>query len=180
MNQTMLGPGIGPYLNSVKAIGYNRTGGAVVLGDILMIDHLNTQAEGSATVALFTDVGGDSAEPTKCWPWGNFIAPATTGIGVLTDDPGALLGVVTSLFDGAGADNKKVEITIVGYVTAKMAGATTYGADLYPANAATTLTTTQTDGVRCLAKALGTTGGAGSAIVFFNGILAPGIPTYLT
>lgn len=175
---TTLGPGVGPYFTPSKCIVYNRVGSAVALGDVLMLDHLAAETESSKTIAPNADVGTDTSQLTKCWPLGNAILPATTGIGVLTDDPGAIFGVVTSLLAGAGADNTKVELTLFGLVNASLAGSTNFGADLYPANGVSTLTTTQTDGVRCLAKALCADSSTGVKLVLFNGLLAPGSQTF--
>lgn len=175
---TNQGPGVGPYVTPETFIGYNRLGSTIALGDVLMIDHLVTQAEGSKTIAANIDVGGDRSQPTKCWPWANLILPATTGIGVLTDDPGAWLAVVVDLLGNGGADDRKMKLALFGVVTAALAGSTNFGDDLYPANGVKTLSTTQVDGVRCVAKALCADGTTGTGLVLFNGYLAPGIPTY--
>lgn len=175
---TTLGPGVGPYFSPVKCIVYNRAGATVALGDVLMLDHLAATTESSKTIAPHTDIGGDAAQPTKCWPLGNAILPATTGIGVLTDDPGAIFGVVTSLMSGAGADNTKVELTLFGLVNVSLAGSTNFGADLYPADGVSTLTGTQADGVRCLAKALCADSSTGVKLALFNGLLSPGSQTF--
>jgi len=186
MNQTVLGPGIGPYIQPVKCIGYNRIGGAVVLGDVLGPDMLAggiaLQTESSITVAPFGDIGSDSTQPTKCWPWGNLIPPQTANIGTLsgagTPDPGAWFGAVTSLMGGTGADNTKVELTLYGYGNVKVSAATTFGQELYLQNAATALTPTVTAGVRSIARALSETAGAGTVFAFIDGLRGMGSAIY--
>lgn len=173
--QTMSGPGVGPHFSNMTCVVYNRTGGAVALGDILMLDHLGTGASTYSDVSLApnTDVGNASV-PAKCWPLGNAITPATTGIGVDVGDPGAIFGVVTNLMIGGGADNTKVELTVAGVVQAKMANvAIVFGDDLYPANNVRTLTNVYAAGVRCLSKALHS-GTGQTNWVLFNGMGAPG------
>lgn len=177
--QTLNGPGVGPYFTNMTCVVYNRISGATLaLGDVVMLDHLGTGAATYSDVALppNTDVG-NSISPTKCWPLGNAINPATTGMGSDVGDPGAIFGVVSSLMQGAGAENTKVEITIAGVVSAKFPASVTFGDDLYPANGVRTLTATAPGGgagggTRCLAKALYT--GAGPGLVLFNGIGSPG------
>jgi hypothetical protein len=177
MNQTMLGAGVGPYFTPIKCIVYNRTGSAVALGDVLMLDHLAIATESSKSIAPNTDIGGDPNLSTSCWPLGNAIVPATTGIGVISDDPGAIFGVVSSLMQGAGADDTKVELTLFGVVNLLCAGAN-FGADLFPSNNSKELTNAQVDGVRCLAKSLAPDSASGVIRCLFNGLGSPGGATY--
>jgi hypothetical protein len=180
MNQTMLGAGVGPYFTPVKCIAYNRTAGAVAIGDVLMLDHLGSITTfGDKSIQPNSDIGGDPAYPTKCWPLGNAILPATTGIGVLTDDPGSIFGVVSNLMQGNGAVNTKVELTLFGFVATSCSGAN-FGADLYPSNGSAQLTNAQVDGVRCLAKSYAPDGASGAIYCLFNGLLSPGGQTFLT
>jgi hypothetical protein len=168
--KTMSGPNfIGPDLKRVEFIGFNRTGSAVALGDVLMCDHL--AADGDSVK------GAQPGATGFCM--GQLIAPATTGIGVNTDDPGAWMVVVIDLLTGAGANDTKVKVCAFGYVTAALAGSTNHGADLYPANGALTLTATQADSVRCVAKALCPDSTTGTGLVLFNGMLSPGGQTGL-
>ena len=189
ITQTMLGAGIGPYFTPIKCIVYNRTGSAVALGDVLMLDHLAAETESSKSIAPNTDIGGDSAQLTSCWPLGNAVVPITSGIGVAgavsatTGDPGAIFGVVTSLMQGAGADNTKVELTLYGVVTAAFAASTNFGVDLYPATTPSpvkTLTATLPAalGTRCLAKSLAPDSTSTAGLVLFNGLGSPGCPIY--
>lgn len=177
-SQNISGPGIGPYFAPVTCRAYNRVGSAVALGDVLQLDHLAVATESSKTIAPNTDIGGDTSQPTKCWPLGNAILPAASGIGAVSDDPGAILGVVTSLLTGGGADNTKVELTLFGQVPASLAGSTNWGDDLYPADGVSTLSTTQADAVRCIAKAVCPDSSTGVKMVLFNGLLSPGISAY--
>lgn len=174
ITQTMLGAGVGPYFTPIKCIVYNRTGSAVALGDVLMLDHLAAETEGSKSIAPNTDIGGDPAQLTSCWPLGNAIAPTTRGIGTLSGaspaDGGSIFGVVTSLMQGAGADNTKVELTLFGVVTAAFAASTNFGQPLLPANGVKTLTTTVTVGVRILAKSIAPDSTSTSGLVLFNGL----------
>lgn len=159
-------PGVGPSIQNDEFVIWNRAGATVIIGGVLMLDHLAADGASLTTAAVNAE-GTASGQLT--WPLGNGINPATTGIGVVTDDPGAWFVVVTSLLDGAGADNTKVRACVRGLVKIDGAGATTWGDDLYPANGVRTLTTTQADGVRCLAKAVETTGGAGLVSCIFDG-----------
>ena len=176
ITQTMYGSGVGPYFTPIKCIVYNRTGSAVALGDVLMLDHLAGETESSKSIAPNTDIGGDPALSTSCWPLGNAVAPTTRGIGTLSGaspaDGGSIFGVVTSLMQGAGADNTKVELTLFGVVTAAFVAATNvnFGQPLLPANGVKTLTPTVTAGVRILAKSIAPDSTQTSGLVLFNGL----------
>lgn len=175
ITQTMYGSGVGPYFTPIKCIVYNRTGSAVALGDVLMLDHLANETESSKSIAPNTDIGGDPALSTSCWPLGNAVAPTARGIGTLSGaspaDGGSIFGVVTSLMQGAGADNTKVELTLFGVVTAAFAGSTNFGQPLLPSLlTAKTLTTTVTAGVRILAKSIAPDSTSNSGLVLFNGL----------
>ena len=172
--QTMLGPGVGPYFTPIKCIVYNRTDATVALGDVLMLDHAsvsNSGNDGDKSALPNSDL--DSSN--KCWPLANAIVPTARGIGTLsgaspTPDSGSILGVVTSLMQGAGADNTKIELTLFGVVTAAFAGSTNFGASLSPGATVKTLTATITAGTRVVAKSIAPDSTTGSGLVIFNGL----------
>jgi hypothetical protein len=157
--QAMLGTGVGPYFTPSKCIVYNRTGGTVAIGDVLALDYLNAES-GHGDVALDPNTDeGNATAATKCWPLGNAILPVTGTIGENEGDPGAIFGVVTSLMQGAGANDTKVELTIQGVVKAKMSGSITFGMELYPVNAQSHLVNyvvndAAQEGIRRIGKAL--------------------------
>jgi len=178
--QTMGAPGVGPAFSHETCVVYNRTGATVVLGDVLMLDLYNSETtHGSSLLQPNVDVG-NAVSSARCHPWGNAITPssATTpsGLGTVTDDPGFIFGVVSSLMTGGGADDTKVQITLRGMVEARLKQAPTIGTDLYAENAVRTLQTLQTDANRCIARTAigdGTTGVYGSAgtfLVLFDGL----------
>jgi hypothetical protein len=153
-------PGVGPTLPSEQFIIWNRSGAAVLLGEVLMLDHLAADGESLATAALNTDGGAVGA---LTHPWGNGIDPTAAGIGTLSGAAGAGLGasgaplvVVTDLLTGAGADNTKIKVCIYGLCNVKCITTepVVFGDSLYAA-AANTLTPLVTVGVRGVAKSLG-------------------------
>lgn len=171
--QTMLGAGVGPYFTPIKCIVYNRTDATVALGDVLMLDHISAANSGNdGDKSAVPNSDQDSAG--KCWPLGNAVVPTTRGIGTLSGaspaDSGSIFGVVTSLLQGAGADNTKVELTLFGVVTAAFAASTNFGQPMLPANGVKTLTPTVTAGVRVLAKSIAPDSTTGSGLVIFNGL----------
>lgn len=169
-------PGVGPSIRNVEFNVYNRTGAAVTVGDVLMLDHLaadgasysaasytttNPNASyGLQTVNVDGGVGGSNA---ATWPWGNAIIPTAAGIGALSGTAGAGTGasggaplvVVTSLLTGAGADDTLVRVCISGLVQVNTAAsaAVVFGDGLFAA-VDVTLTPALTVGVRVVGKAL--------------------------
>jgi hypothetical protein len=172
-------PGVGPAFSNIEFPVWNRTGATVALGDIVMLDHLAADGASLSTAAPNAE-GTPGGQLT--WPLGNAINPATTGIGVSSDDPGSWFGVVISLMDGAGADNTKVMICMQGLVKCKCLTTepVVFGDDLYPADGVRTLTPTQTDVVRCLAKAVGAKADNATNLVLcvFNGDAGIGVQTF--
>jgi hypothetical protein len=153
-------PGVGPTLPSEQFVIWNRSGAAVVLGEVLMLDHLAADATSLSTAAINADGGVPGA---LTHPWGNGLDPTTAGIGTLsgsggvgTGSAGAPLVIVTSLLTGAGADDTKVKVCIYGLCDVKCITTepVVFGDTLYAA-AANTLTPLTTAGVRIVAKSLG-------------------------
>lgn len=159
-------PGIGARPTTVRQSVWNRTGGTVVLGQVVMTDEKATQAEVSKTE---TNFGADD------FCTNNVITPTTAGIGVLSGDPGYWFGVVTDLgTDGTGADNTKVGVTWQGYVnvlitTGQASGE--FGKLLYPANNQTGVTTTSAVGVKALGRVrVDVTTSAATSLALWDGI----------
>lgn len=171
-------PGVGPTFANTEFVVYNRTGSAVTVGDVLMLDHLavdpasytaasyNSDAatKNSRYAALTLNVdGGTGGSNAATWPLGNALTPIATGIGAISGSAaagsgasgGAPLVVVTDLLSGAGANDTKVRVCIRGLVEVNTAAsaAVVFGDGLFAA-AAVTLTPTLTVGVRVVAKAL--------------------------
>lgn len=179
--QTMSSPGVGPAFSPDLCVVYNRTGATVALGDVLMLDIYNSlsASHGSSLLPPNTDEGNSIAS-SRCHPWGNAIVPSSgtspSGLGTVSDDPGFIFGVVSSLLQGSGADDTKVQLTLRGIVPATLAAAPTLGTDLYPANGVKTLSASQADGVRCIARTAigdGSTApynAAGTFLVLFDGL----------
>lgn len=171
-------PGVGPTLPSEQFIIWNRSGAAVVLGEILMLDHLAADGASGSTIALNVD-GGSAGTGNHTHPWGNGLDPTTPGIGTLsgsggagTGSAGAPLVVVTDLLEGAGADDTRVKVCIYGLCNVKVITTepAVFGDTLYAA-AANTLTPLVTAGVRPVAKCLGAKADNATTLVpaFFNG-----------
>jgi hypothetical protein len=162
-------PGIGLRETSVRSSVWNRVGASVILGQVVMTDTKATQGESSKTQ---TNPGADD------FPLNNVITPTTAGIGVLSGDPGYWFGVVTDLGTvGTGADNTKVGVTWAGYVNVLITTGTTseYGKTLYPANAATGVTTTAVAAVKSVGRVLvDTTTSATVSLALWNGIFGMG------
>lgn len=162
-------PGVGFRPSTEKSSVWNRTGGTVALGQVVMTDNLATQSESSKTQ---TNQGADD------FPLNNVITPTTAGVGVLSGDPGYFFGVVTDLGTTAtGADNTKVGVTWQGYVNVLITTGTTseYGKKLYPANGATGVTTTAAAGRKAVGQVLiDTTTSAATAFALWDGIAGLG------
>lgn len=175
MFSTAQNPGVGPSFLNVEFNVYNRTGGAVVVGNVLMLDHLAADGGGYAAagynstnpnlaygVSTLNVDGGLGGSNAATWPWGNALTPTAAGISGLsgaitagTGAGGAPLVVVTSLLGGAGANDTKIKVCIRGLVavSAITTEPVVFGDTLFAA-AAVTLTPTATAGVRHVAKAL--------------------------
>jgi hypothetical protein len=130
---------------------FNRTGGAVSVGDALMFD--------LSAVVVTLDANNEGA-------FQDLIDPTTAGI---ETHPA---GVVVSLLDGAGADDTEVLVRVQGVVTTTVvaASATAIGAPLLLLNAANTITSDTTAGKRIYAVALETGTTSTSMSVYFDGI----------
>ena len=101
---------------------YNRTGGTVAIGDVLVCDVSN--ASGDATNTVY----GDEASA-----YSNMVIHANSN----AEQRGSLVGVVVGLRGGAGADNTKITCRFTGKVTANVTedsgtgGSMTQGQVLY-------------------------------------------------
>jgi len=167
--------GVGLLPVTIKSNVWNRTGGTVVLGDVVMTDTKATQSETSKTQ---TNPGADN------FPLNNVITPDANGIGVVTADPGYWFGVVTSLGNvGTGADNTLIGVTWQGRVSVKITtgqASAEYGKALY-VEASNGVTTTQVDIVRAVGRCeqdVTTTGAV--AVALWDGISNTFLPTYLS
>lgn len=176
MFSTAQNPGVGPTFKNVEFNVYNRTGSAVNIGDVLMLDHLAADGGGYSATAINTTNptatygesilnvdGGAGGANAATWPWGNALTPTAAGIGALSGSAGAGTGastgaplvVVTSLLAGAGANDTLVKVCIQGLVRVNtVASAAVVFGDGLSAAAAVTLTPAVTAGVRTVAKAL--------------------------
>jgi hypothetical protein len=128
-----------------------------------MFDHADTQAETDTSLVW----GADSSTLA------NVIDPTTAGIGAVSGDGGYWCGVTLPFQDGeTGADNTKVHIRVMGICGVSItATAATIGVNLYPANGVNTLTVTQADGVRPLARLRQANGSAAGVYeCIFDGI----------
>lgn len=174
-------PGQGPRPLTLKGLVWNRTGGTVAIGEVLMTDTKGTQAEDTQVAGSATNVSGTlpiTNRGADGFPLNNVIVPATAGLGGLGTtaiDPGYWFGVVTGLgTDGTGADNTRVEVTYQGVVLAKMAATLAtpqWGVVVTAANAVKTLTVTTAAGQKLLGRLeQDTTTANALALVFFNGI----------
>lgn len=105
------GPGPGLFPTQIDGYGlYNRTGSAVALGDVLMVDLL-----ASATEATTLTPGSAASA------FANLVVPSA---GAIAGTAPALLAVVTGLGDvGTGADNTQVDVRVFGLVDAFVIGA---------------------------------------------------------
>lgn len=99
-----LGPMNGYIPELLTFNGWNRTGGAVAVGDVLSLDTIKSQAE-STSVDPITATGDTLI-------YANLITP--TAATILDGD----MVVVTDLLGGTGADNTLVKVAIEGIVSA--------------------------------------------------------------
>lgn len=98
-----------PFVNK-KVRAVNRCGATVALGDVLALDLEARDAATAAGTGLSgASVGVDAAR------FQNAVAVAAT-------NRNGIIGVVTSLLSGGGADDTEVELTIYGLVDAKIGG----------------------------------------------------------
>ena len=170
-------PGVGPSIRNHEFDAYNRTGSAVAVGDVLMLDHLAADAasyvkatyDGTPTKAFADGTvnvdGGTGGSNGATWPWGNCLTPTAAGIGLVsgsttagTGGAGAPLVVVTSIYSGAGANDTKIKVCIDGVVGVKCLTTepNVFGDSLYPVTGQTYVASTApTAGFRCLGKPLG-------------------------
>lgn len=173
-------PAPGKPFNPMPMFTYawNRTGGTVAIGEVLMADDLATQAE--------TDVNanwGDGGTAALAHWTLNLIVPTTAGLGGLLADTNtgvpSIFAVVVGFAENAnttsaGADNSRIEVQWWGPCRAQIAAsAVTFGLSLMPVNGVKTLTLALAaqDGVVRCARAQQATGGvAGTFRVWFNGL----------
>ena len=170
-------PGVGPSIRNVEFYAYNRTGGTVAVGDVLMLDHLAADAasyvkatyDGAPTLAFALSTvgvdGGTGGSNGATWPWGNCVTPLAAGIGLVsgstsagTGGAGAPMVVVTSLLDGAGANDTRIRVCIDGIVGVKCLTTepNVFGDSLYQTDSQTYLkSAAPTAGYRCVGKSLG-------------------------
>jgi hypothetical protein len=153
------GPGVGLFFANEDTVVWNRTGAATAVGDLVMFDIADTQAETDTTLTE----GSDSST------FGNVIQPTTAGIGAVGGHGGYFFGIALE----AVADNAKCKVRIRGIVPANLSSAAvTIGSMLVGANAASTLVAASTTaGVKRLAIAREANGSAaGTFSVLFDGI----------
>lgn len=132
----------------------NRSGGARVVGDVVMFDLDAGDADTTDYVS-----GSENSVFT------NVILPETTH---LRD---GWFAIVTDLRTGAGADNTEMTVCVRGRVTALIGSAASKGAALIAANGVDSLDDTAgTAGQKIIGKLLVPTTGAATAEVIFNGI----------
>lgn len=161
-------PGLGLRPSTLKSTVWNRTGGTVAIGEVVMSDEKGTQPEDSQVAGNTTNVSfvpfggaftGQSSRGQDGFPSNNVITPTTAGLGTLGTtacDPGYKFGVVTGLgTDGTGADNTKIEVTWQGPVLVKMAATLAtpqFGVAIAGANGVRTATVTTAAGQRILGR----------------------------
>lgn len=153
MFSNMQGPqGLEQAFKTVKVRAYNRTGSAVAVGEVYAFD-LNKSDAASTTIAKSLE---------------NLVAVGAANIN-------GILGVVTDLLDGSGADDTIVEVCIFGRCTAYLAADTSLddgdglmavSAQTYLAEAAGAATALITRGI-ALEDAEAT---AALKEIFFNGL----------
>lgn len=183
------GPGVGPIFDNFEFLVYSRYATTLVIGDVVMLDHLAADGGGYSATAINTTNpnaaygrqimgvdGGTGDANAATWPWGNALLPTTAGIGALIagagagtgGSGGAPLAVVTNLMGGGGVNNSIIRVCGRGLVDVNTvaSAAVVFGDGLFAA-AAVTLTPTLTAGVRVVGKALsGRTNGATIQKVF--------------
>lgn len=167
------GPGrCGLNVDTITCRVFNRTGTTVALGDLVMFDFSDSDADNPPFSLVIGNDGSILA---------NVIVPATNGIGGLS---GATIkgwywfGVVTNLdpekanATTPGADNTVIEIAVQGVVNAAcVATAITTGVTLCAANGVKTLTPTFAAGNKALAMAWQPNGSAAGVYqVIFDGV----------
>lgn len=175
--------GVGPSIRNIEFNAYNRTGSAVAVGDVLMLDHLSVDGASFVNTAPTTaDIGagyvnadgGTGGSNAATWPWGNCLTPTSEGAGVVTTSAGAGTGgggaplvVVTSLLTGAGANDTLIRVCIDGLVNVKcLTTEPVVPGDSLSAQAAATLTSVSAVGKRIVGKAFSKKADNASNIVF--------------
>jgi hypothetical protein len=142
---------------------WNRTGSTLAEGDIVMFDHTASDGHTGTTLVLGADAGTLS----------NVIVPATAGLGAVSGDGGYWFGAVLPPKLGTtNADDTLVWIRVMGICKVKVtADAALIGAPVYPQDALMTLISTQTDGVRPIARLREANASAAGAFeAIFDGI----------
>ena len=164
-------PGVGPSIRNIEFNIYNRSATTVAVGDVLMLDHLFADGASFDNLVPTTAAiarghinvdGGPADAEADTWAWGNGLVPTGAGAGLATASAGAGTGgggaplvVVTSLLNGAGADNTIVRVCIDGIVEVScLNGEPVVPGDTLTADAAKTLTSVAAVGKRAVGKSL--------------------------
>ena len=160
MFTTMQRPG--QLYGTFKNRAVNRTGSAVAIGDVLALDMNGAQTETQNGNGVGGATGLDEAD-----------AVFQNAVTVAAGNKDGILGVVTSLLDGAGADNSDIELTFVKQrVEAKVNGTLAVGDRLMPTTTNRLIALTSASDNRAVAVALeDNASGDGAIDVLFCGLI---------
>jgi len=148
-----VGSGSGYFPASDTDTVFNRTGAALALGEVVMMDHKQSATE------CTNSIPGDSASVYR-----NVVVPTTAGLDF------AYFGLVVGLGESVGADDTEVDVMWRGRAPGSIAGAVLVGVQVTGANGVVTLTDTIGAGFKVIAVMEEAATGAGSFDVLFDGI----------
>lgn len=160
MFATMQRPG--QLYQTIKNRAVNRTGGAVTIGTVLALDMNGAQTETQNGNGVGGATGLDEAD-----------AVFQNAVTVAAGNKDGILGVVTSLLGGAGADNADIELTFLAQrVQANVNGTIAVGDRLMPTTTNRLIALTSASDNRAVAVALADNSSGDAAIdVLFCGLI---------
>ncbi len=169
------GPGTGLAIANEEFKVWNRSGGTLAVGDIVMLDMASIDGDTDATADLETGITANVTKPTALGMGG--VSGASLGTGNII---AYWFGVVTDIYTSyhaargttAGGDNQIIKVLFRGKCDAKFTtDDINIGYPLFPSAGQTYLTLTLAAGNKCIAMAVDdNASAAGLFEVLFNGI----------